>query len=988
MPSAARRILAGLALVAVCLASGAARAEEPGPGSGTPVEQVIQAFDAHAGDELVSLAARVSPDRWRVADELCGKGRVDAALAFARAVPGVEGQKLGVYLKARGKRPVHAATRAALAKAEVAASAKEISAALAALEAVDSAGDEYEQTRVALARGLGLRRLGRTQEAYPVLRAAAERAEALGWLDGAAIGWSRAGFTAWVEYDADAARTAWERHRAVEALRDQLAGQVAALNNLGSLDGQLGALRSAERFFQRALALLRPLSSEGARAQTLRLQGNLAEVALRSGRFALALERIDLALGAYRKDDVSLAYAELLAIKSTIAQDMGDRDDALRLLERAERIYAMRQERASTQPSATERKIRVRRMQLRANRGLILQAAGRFKAARALLKGARTAFAAAGAVPDEASALNNVGLIEFALGRRAESRRLLRQAIERAETVQARLEVANAKQDLAVVLTAERRFEEAMTLQVAALGDAKRVGSVKLIAEGHMGLARIWMGLGKPRRALASAHLAVDALLEVLRGLASAQGPHARAQHAMAIQIGVEAALAEHDVDEAWWFIERSRATTLLEELQGREEIRDSLLPKDLLVEERKTAREVAAARRLYDRGRRARNLARMRQFKAALDAALRRRRALTARVLQTSRRAAALLYAHVDERVEFLSRLRPGDVFVAYAFTRRGVVAIVMDHTDARLVDLGSRAALETSLASVTWDDAAEVVDEKKRAALREALLGRLALPKETKRIILSPAGALFAVPFGALLPEKSMTIVPSATTYGILLDEAQAEGTGVLGVGAADYTGRPSSLVPLDGSRTEVEAVASRSLLGPHANEIELRKELARAHEWRALHMAVHGTFDAVHPWRGALALTRSDDDADDGYLTALELLRMRVPAQLAVLSACVTGKGRAALTGGLSGLPRAFLIAGVPRVVVSLWNVDDEATLALMKQFHALWNPKDPNVPRLSAAEALRRAQAFVRTNAKHPKWAHPYYWAAWVLWGVPD
>ena len=48
-------------------------------------------------------------------------------------------------------------------------------------------------------------------------------------------------------------------------------------------------------------------------------------------------------------------------------------------------------------------------------------------------------------------------------------------------------------------------------------------------------------------------------------------------------------------------------------------------------------------------------------------------------------------------------------------------------------------------------------------------------------------------------------------------------------------------------------------------------------------------------------------------------------------------------------------------------------------------ALWNPDEGEG--LGAAEALKRAQAFVRDHPDHPEWTHPYYWAAWVLWGLP-
>ena len=76
-------------------------------------------------------------------------------------------------------------------------------------------------------------------------------------------------------------------------------------------------------------------------------------------------------------------------------------------------------------------------------------------------------------------------------------------------------------------------------------------------------------------------------------------------------------------------------------------------------------------------------------------------------------------------------------------------------------------------------------------------------------------------------------------------------------------------------------------------------------------------------------SLALTPADED--DGFLTALEVFRMKCPADLVVLSACETGKGKIVGGEGIVGLTRAFMYAGSPRVICSLWKVDDEATRA---------------------------------------------------------
>ena len=125
---------------------------------------------------------------------------------------------------------------------------------------------------------------------------------------------------------------------------------------------------------------------------------------------------------------------------------------------------------------------------------------------------------------------------------------------------------------------------------------------------------------------------------------------------------------------------------------------------------------------------------------------------------------------------------------------------------------------------------------------------------------------------------------------------------------------------------------------------------------------------------------SLVLAPSQGEDGHLTTLEVIRTRIPADLVVLSACRTGRGKVYASEGIVGFTRAFMLAGAPRVIVSLWKVDDEATRALMVKFYELWKPG-----KMATATALRKAQEFVRG---HEKWKHPYYWAAWQLWGLGD
>ncbi len=242
--------------------------------------------------------------------------------------------------------------------------------------------------------------------------------------------------------------------------------------------------------------------------------------------------------------------------------------------------------------------------------------------------------------------------------------------------------------------------------------------------------------------------------------------------------------------------------------------------------------------------------------------------------------------------------------------------------------------------------------------------------------------------------MPAREIAYVPSGTPYGLLTAHRSLRGKRVLAVGDPDYGTRMSAqgmllhrgvkggrLPPLPATRKEVEAIGDVTLLGKDATEAALAAKLETPRRWRAVHLACHGLVDPERPMLSALVLTQTDED--DGFLTCLEVFRRKIPADLVVLSACETAKGRVYKAEGIVGLTRAFMYAGAPRVLCSLWKVDDKATQALMIKFYELWNPQSGSG--LGAADALRKAQAHVRG---HQQWEHPYYWAAWVLWGLPD
>jgi len=135
---------------------------------------------------------------------------------------------------------------------------------------------------------------------------------------------------------------------------------------------------------------------------------------------------------------------------------------------------------------------------------------------------------------------------------------------------------------------------------------------------------------------------------------------------------------------------------------------------------------------------------------------------------------------------------------------------------------------------------------------------------------------------------------------------------------------------------------------------------------------HLATHGELSADDPMSSAMLVPGS---GEDGRLEVREVFGLDLHARLVVLSACETGLGKLTRGDELVGLQRAFLYAGTPAVVTTLWKVDDKATFELVRAFYTRLESGGP-------VDALRQAQ--LETMRAFP---HPYAWAAFGLTGSP-
>jgi CHAT domain-containing protein len=236
----------------------------------------------------------------------------------------------------------------------------------------------------------------------------------------------------------------------------------------------------------------------------------------------------------------------------------------------------------------------------------------------------------------------------------------------------------------------------------------------------------------------------------------------------------------------------------------------------------------------------------------------------------------------------------------------------------------------------------------------------------------------AVFYSPAFTLLTAGTMTTSTPAANRRMLVAFAnpKQEGPAVAQMRALF---RGARLGALPDAETEVRRIAeiygrSRSdvFVGSEARESTFKRTAKSA---RIVHVATHGVIDDRAPLYSAL-LFAAGGGGDDGLLEAREVLDLHLDADLVVLSACDSAGGKIGAGEGVVGLSWAFLVAGCQTLVVAQSPAESRATSRLMVEFHRQLSSG------LSPAESLRRAQLALR---KDPRFAHPFYWAPFVVIG---
>jgi CHAT domain-containing protein/tetratricopeptide (TPR) repeat protein len=341
-------------------------------------------------------------------------------------------------------------------------------------------------------------------------------------------------------------------------------------------------------------------------------------------------------------------------------------------------------------------------------------------------------------------------------------------------------------------------------------------------------------------------------------------------------------------------------------------------------------------------------------------------------------------------------------EIALAFAITQNRVVSKILPLNSVQITRRVERfrQRVNTSLNTLQFQSFQEVSSD-----LYKGLIAPVESELEGKtRICIVPHGILHHLPFSALIvtpdnrediefspPEfliqKYMLFYsPSASVLQYACNKNPHQMESILAFGNPKY---PEGWQTLKESEAEAEEIAKQfnrePLIGEEAKEQIAKRDSSNVD---VLHFATHGVLNQQFPLESKILLSKGDEE--DGNLTVAEVFNLDLHAYLVALSACETGKAQSYISKGkfpagddLVGLSRAFIYAGTPSVIATLWQVNDKSTRLLMEQFYK--ELKDMKPSERDKAKALQNAQIALLHSVEGSQYRHPFFWAPFILVG---
>lgn len=776
-------------------------------------------------------------------------------------------------------------------------------------------------------------------------------------------------------------------------------------NGLGMAHTSLGHYEVGLEFYQKARALSEELGDKAILNMAL---NNIGTRYLAQGRYGEALEYLNKSLAVIQEigpaaDQRSLAYKYQNI--GLVYRRQGRLEQALMYSRKSLDILV-----------AIDDKFGIANLQN--NIGVIYKSQGLYDQGLEWFQKALAGYEALKATPGVARCLNNIGDTYRLQGRLDDATEPLLKSLQLREQNKDRGAVTLSLNNLARLYEAQHNYSEMLEVSRRSAKLADDLYSREEIWTAQDLIGRASAALGQPDEARA-AFLASIATLEALRR--EVAGGEQQQQSFLEGRLSpwldmVDLLVSQRKYAEALSFAEQSKARVLLGALQsGRTDLRKSWSKEEQQADEQLRLQMVSLNSLFTAEVRKDKpDAKRVGELKSAVEKTR----------LEYEDFETRLYVAHPELKVQQGQApiVKAEELAALLPDTSSALLEYVVgdDRTHLFVVTKGSREAdVRVYTLAIKREELAKQTEAfRQQLASRDLgfrssatklyeLLLKPAAPQLAGKtnLIIAPDSTLWDLPFQTLvngsnrfvIEDAAIAYAPSLTVLREMTKRRQVEaahaspatllalGNPLLGsetLKRAALTLRDGKLEPLPEAEQEVKALGrlygaarSRVYVGAEAREDRVKSEAGRA---KILHFATHGMLNNASPMYSHLALAEGGAN-EDGLLEAWELMQLNLHADLAVLSACETARGRIGAGEGMIGFSWAMFIAGVPSIVVSQWKVESAGTRDLMVNFH-----RDllSTSGRTSKSEALRQAALKVMKN---PQTSHPFYWGAFVLVG---
>ena len=790
--------------------------------------------------------------------------------------------------------------------------------------------------------------------------------------------------------------------------------EAKVLNNLGLTYQSQGDYRQGLDYYQKSLAIFEELKIKWAIGATLT---SLGLVYSAQGDNARALDYYERGLALAREVKDRKSEANALSYIGTLYGNQGNYPLALNHLSRAHELLQSLKDKDGVAMTLN-------------NIGVIYRTQG--DGARALehYQQSLQIYQELGSKSYIAATTTNVGNVYQELGDYAQALAHYEKALQMFEAMGEKTHMAVVLSSMASAYELQGDHQKALELAERASTLARQVGRMFTYQEARTTAGSAALALNQTalaRKAFEEAISTIETLREQVAGSEQERGRFFE-NRVSPYQEMVRLLVSENKPAEALNFAERAKGRVLLEVLRnGRADV-----SKAMTALEREREQQLRAA--LYALNSEvARESRRAQPDKARLDLLMAR---LAQARLELESFKNNLYAAHPELKVQRgespAIRHEEATALIPDAGTALLEYVVNPDRTYLFVLTKGKEGGQKINLQSYTI-----AVGEKELARRAESLrqqiaarnfafrkdakelfdllLGPAAKQLESaKSLIIVPDRALWNLPFQATLTERGQYLIenyaisyaPSLSVlaemtktrrkrHGSLPNDSStllALGNPVVGekiLQRAKSGLMDESLEPLPEAERQVTelsriygALRSKVYTGASATEDRVKAE---AGGYRVLQLAAHGILNDSNPMYSHIVLSQAKEHNEDGLLEAWEMMNLNLNADMVVLSACETARGRINAGEGVIGMSWALFIAGSPATVVSQWKVDSAGTTELMIEFHRQIKSATRRAPApVTKAEALRQAALKLMKTAAYK---HPFYWAGFVVIGDP-